>query len=466
MSALREPTHAPGTVSTNPATGMAFAEHAFASDAQLEDLLDTANTGFGTWRAMPSEARAGVLRSMSAILRRRVDELAAMATREMGKPIAQARGEVEKCATLCDWYAERGPGLLADEKTGVEGEQAYVSYLPLGTILAVMPWNFPYWQAMRGAVPILMGGNAFLLKPAGNVVGSARLLEEAWREAGLPSGAFSVANLAREQTSRVIADNRIAAVTVTGGIAAGASIASQAASVLKKSVLELGGSDPFIILADADLGAAVKAAVVARFQNCGQVCIAAKRFLVEASVAEAFTERFVAAVRDLVVGDPFDSTTYVGPMARPDLRKELHAQIESTIAAGAKLLLGGHLIDGPGSFYAPTVLAAVRPGMAAFDAETFGPVAAITIARDADHAVELANQSEFGLSGNLWTEDRAKGRRLARQMNTGGVFINGFSVSDPRVPIGGVKKSGYGRELSHFGLREFLNAQTVWIDKR
>ncbi len=465
MSASREPTRAPGTVSTNPATGAVFAEHAFASDAQLEDFLDIANTGFGAWRATPSEVRAGVFRNMSAILRRRIDELAAMATREMGKPIAQARGEVEKCAILCDWYAEHGPGLLADEKTSVDGEQAYVSYLPLGTILAVMPWNFPYWQAMRGAVPILMGGNAFLLKPAGNVVGSARLLEEAWREAGLPSGAFLIANLAREQTSRAIADHRIAAVTVTGGVKAGALVASQAASVLKKSVLELGGSDPFIVLADADLDAAVKAAVVARFQNCGQVCIAAKRFIVDAPIAEAFTERFVAADKELVVGDPFDEATYVGPMARPDLREELHTQVESTIAAGAKLLAGGHRIDGPGSFYAPTVLADVRPGMAAFDAETFGPVAAITIARDADDAVELANQSEFGLSGNLWTGDRAKGRRLARRMNTGGVFINGFSVSDPRVPIGGVKKSGYGRELSHFGLREFLNAQTVWIDK-
>ncbi len=459
MSAL------PGAVSTNPATGAVFAHHPFATDAELSGLLEQAQRGFERWRVIAAADRAALLRRMAVILRRRRNEMATMATLEMGKPILQARAEIEKCASLCDWYGEHGPRLLDDESTSVDGDRATVSFLPLGTVYAVMPWNFPYWQAMRGAVPIMVGGNGFLLKPAGNVIGSARLLGQAWQEAGLPDGVFTVANLARSQSPSVIADDRIAAVTLTGGVAAGSLVASQAAAALKKSVLELGGSDPFIVLADADLEAAVKAAVTARFQNCGQVCIAAKRFIIEAPVADSFTERFVTAVRALRLGDPLDEHTEIGPMARADLRDELHGQVEASLAAGARLLAGGHVIGGPGCFYAPTVLDRVLPGMQAFDAETFGPVAAITVARDAEHAVELANQSEFGLSGSLWTGDRSRGRRLARRLNTGGVFINGYAISDPRVPIGGIKKSGYGRELSHFGLREFLNAQTVWSDR-
>ena len=459
MSAL------PGAVSTNPVTGTVFANHPFVTDKELSGLLGRAQAGFERWRDTPATDRAALLRRMALVLRGRRDEMARMATLEMGKPILQARAEIEKCAALCDWYGEHGPRLLEDESTSVDGDRATVSFLPLGTVYAVMPWNFPYWQAMRGAVPIMMGGNGFLLKPAGNVIGSALLLEQAWQEAGLGDGVFTVANLARSQSPSVITDHRIAAVTLTGGVAAGSLVASQAAAALKKSVLELGGSDPFIVLADADLDAAVKAAVTARFQNCGQVCIAAKRFIIEAPIADSFTERFVAAVQALRMGDPLDETTEIGPMARDDLRDELHGQVEASIAAGARLLAGGHPIEGPGCFYAPTVLDRVMPGMQAFDTETFGPVAAITVARDAEHAVQLANQSEFGLSGSLWTGDRDRGRRLARRLNTGGVFINGYAISDPRVPIGGIKKSGYGRELSHFGLREFLNAQTVWSDK-
>ena len=461
----RHPGNLPAAVSTDPTDGVVFARHPFLTDSELRSLLERAQIGFERWRDTAATRRAALLHRMASVLRRRQNEMALMATREMGKPIIQARAEIEKCAALCDWYGENGPRLLEDESTSVEGDRATVSFLPLGTVYAVMPWNFPYWQAMRGAVPIMMGGNGFFLKPAGNVVGSALLLEQAWQEAGLPDGVFTVANLTRSQSPVVIADDRIAAVTLTGGVAAGRQIASQAAAALKKSVLELGGSDPFIVLADADLDAAIRAAVTARFQNCGQVCIAAKRFIIEAPVAERFTERFVGAVKALRVGNPLDENTEVGPMARADLRDELHGQVEASLAAGARLLTGGHAVEGPGCFYAPTVLDQVLPGMQAFDAETFGPVAAITIASDADHAVQLANQSEFGLSGSLWTGDRSIGRRLARRMNTGGVFVNGYAISDPRVPIGGIKKSGYGRELSHFGLREFLNAQTVWSDR-
>lgn len=345
-------------------------------------------------------------------------------------------------------------------------DKAYVSYLPLGVVLGIMPWNFPYWQVMRAAVPILMGGNGFLLKPAENIVGTAQLLDAAWRDAGLPEGTFIAANISREGTSRAIADDRIAAVTLTGSVAAGRSIAAQAGQALKKVVLELGGSDPFIVLADADLDAAVDAAVASRFQNTGQVCIAGKRIIVEDAVYDRFVAQFCQKVQALTIGDGRDPANRIGPMARQDLLEQLDAQVRASVDAGAQLLVGGHQLDHPGAFYAPTVLAGVEPGMQAFDTETFGPVASISRARDADHAVELANQSEFGLSGNLWSGDRARAMQLARRLQTGGVFVNGFSASDPRVPIGGVKKSGFGRELSHFGIREFVNAQTVWFDKR
>ena len=453
------------SVSRDPATGALIAERPFLADAALAPLLDRAQAGFARWSAASLAQRAAVLRAMAAALRQRSEAMAAMATAEMGKPLREMRAEVEKCAHLCEWYAEHGPRLLADEPTEVPDGKAWVSYLPLGVVLGVMPWNFPYWQAMRAAVPILMGGNAFLLKPAENVVGCAELLDEAWRTAGLPEDAFVAAHLTREQSGRAIADPRIAAVTVTGSVGAGRTIAGQAGQAIKKVVLELGGSDPFIVLADADVEKAAEIAVAARFQNAGQVCIAAKRMIVEEAVLARFTDAFVERTRALVVGDGRDEATQVGPMARLDLLEQLHRQVTDSVAAGAKVLLGGQRLDREGFFYAPTVLAGVKPGMPVFDEETFGPVAAIIAARDADHAVALANQSDYGLSGNLWTGDVARGKRLARRLATGGVFINGWSASDPRVPIGGVKHSGFGRELSHFGLREFVNAQTVWVDR-
>jgi succinate-semialdehyde dehydrogenase len=451
-------------LSTNPANGEVFAKYPYENAIELDQSLDRAWRGYNVWATFPVDSRVRVLAHMAVILRRDIDRLALMACQEMGKPIVQARAEVEKCAVLCDWYAQNGAGLLEDRATTI-GDQAYVSYLPLGPVLAVMPWNFPYWQILRGAVPILLGGNAYVLKHAPNVMGCAYLTKAAWLEAGLPEGAFSVVNVTNELVSKAIADSRIAAVAVTGSVRAGAAIASQAGAALKKTVLELGGSDPFIVLADADLDAAVKAAVVGRFQNSGQICIAAKRIILEQPIAAQFTERFVESVKSLRMGNPEEETTYIGPMARHDLRDELDMQVQQSVKSGARVLLGAAKATGEGNFYQPTVLGDVRPGMAAFDQETFGPAAALITAKDVEHAVELANNSEFGLSGALWTSDKGLAKRLARRVDTGGMFVNGFSASDPRVPIGGVKKSGYGRELSHYGVHEFMNAQTVWFDR-
>ncbi|PWU26429.1 MULTISPECIES: NAD-dependent succinate-semialdehyde dehydrogenase [unclassified Pseudomonas] len=454
----------PAAISRSPATGQELARYPFEDAAQLETALARTDAAFRQWRDTPVAERVAVLRRMAEVLRANVEPMARVEAQEMGMPVTQARGEINKCANLCDWYAEHGPAMLEDEKTSIEG--AYISYLPLGPVLAVMPWNFPTWQVMRGAVSIILGGNTYVLKHAPNVMGCAYQLQKAWRDAGLPEGVFEVLNVEPPLVSKAIADERIASIAVTGSVGAGAAIASQAGAALKKCVLELGGSDAFIVLADADLDAAVKAAVASRFGNCGQVCIAAKRMIVEESVAPAFTEKLLAAVKALKIGDPLADDTFVGPMARFDLRDELHGQVQQAIADGASLLLGGHKLEGEGNYYAPTVLADVKPGNTAFVKEIFGPVASVIVARDAEHALELANDSEFGLSGAIWSADKVKAQQMARRLVSGGVFINGFSASDPRVPIGGVKKSGFGRELSHFGLREFLNPQTVWIDRK
>lgn len=454
----------PAAISRSPATGQELARYPFEDAAQLETSLARTDAAFRQWRETSIAERVAVLRKMAEVLRANVEPMARMEAQEMGMPVTQARGEINKCANLCEWYAENGPAMLEDEKTSIEG--AYISYLPLGPVLAVMPWNFPTWQVMRGAVSIILGGNTYVLKHAPNVMGCAYQMQKAWAEAGLPEGVFEVLNVEPPLVSKAIADDRIASIAVTGSVGAGAAIASQAGAALKKCVLELGGSDAFIVLADADLDAAVKAAVASRFGNCGQVCIAAKRMIIEESVAPAFTEKLLAAVKALKIGDPLADDTFVGPMARFDLRDELDGQVQQAIADGATLLLGGHKLEGEGNYYAPTVLADVKPGNTAFTKEIFGPVASIIVARDAEHALELANDSEFGLSGAIWSADKSRAQQMARRLVSGGVFINGFSASDPRVPIGGVKKSGFGRELSHFGLREFLNPQTVWIDRK
>jgi succinate-semialdehyde dehydrogenase len=454
---------APYCVSVNPATGEELERFGLDDAAAQDHLLDAARSGYLGWRHTSIAERMMALSRLADLLRARRDPLARTITLEMGKPITQARGEVEKCAALCDWYAANAAGLLADEPIDVGGDgRARIAYLPIGTIFAVMPWNFPLWQVLRAAIPIMAAGNGFLLKHADNVQRSARHLADAFRDAGFPQGAFGVITVGRDDIVRIIADPRIAAVTATAGTGAGAAIAAEAGRNLKKSLLELGGSDPFIILADADLDRAIPAAIRARFQNSGQVCIAAKRFIVERPVHDAFVQRFTAAVASMRLGDPLREDTEIGPMARPRLRAELHDQVRATIEEGATLLMGGKLPGGPGAFYPPTILGDVGAGMTSFREETFGPVASIIGAQDAAHAVCLANDSEYGLSSALWTADNARAEQMARSLETGGVFVNGVSTSDPRVPIGGVKKSGYGRELSHFGLKEFTNAQLLW----
>lgn len=449
--------------SRNPATGELIATYPFQTQSEVEQLLDANGAAFRLWRATPMAERVLAYRRLAATLRERSESLAALITAEMGKTLGAARGEVEKCAATIEWIADNGPAILADEPVKVEGDdEVHVSFLPIGTVLAVMPWNFPLWQVIRASGPIMLSGNGFMLKHAPNVMGSAYALQEAYESAGFPKGLFANLIADNETVARTIEDPRIAAVTLTGSMRAGSAVAATAGKALKKSLLELGGSDAFIVLADANIDLAMKAAVEARFQNAGQVCLAAKRFILEAPIAEQFTRKFVAAVEQLKVGDPLDSANNVGPMARADLRDELDGQVQRTLAAGATLLLGGHKIDGPGNFYAPTVLGDVAPGMAAFDEETFGPVAAITVAANAEEAIVLANTSDYGLGGSLWTQDIARAQRIARRLETGGVFINGFPATNARIPVGGVKKSGYGRELSHFGLREFTNAQAVW----
>ena len=456
-------THA---VSVNPANGETLSALPWASSTDVDLAISLADNAFRQWRKTSVAQRADALRAIGRVLRERAEEMAHYITREMGKPINQARGEVAKSAHLCDWYAEHGPAMLATEATQVENHQAVIEYRPLGPVLAVMPWNFPLWQVLRGAVPIMLAGNSYLLKHAPNVMGCAALIGDIVAQAGVPAGVFNWVNATNDGVSQIINDPRIAAVTVTGSVRAGKAIGAQAGAALKKCVLELGGSDPFIVLNDADIDTAVQAAVIGRYQNTGQVCAAAKRFILEASIAEQFTDKFVAAVAALKMGDPRDEANYLGPMARFDLRDELHGQVMATINEGATLLLGGELPNSEGNYYPATVLANVAPTMTAFRQEMFGPVAAIAVARDADHALALANDSEFGLSATVFTEDPIQAQRFADELECGGVFINGYSASDARVAFGGVKKSGFGRELSHFGLREFCNVQTVWKDRR
>ena len=462
MTNVSSLTHA---ISINPANGEQIGHYAFESDSALQAALARAATGFRAWRSKPVAQRAQLLIVLAKALRDNSAAMANMITLEMGKPITQARGEIEKCAQLCEWYAEHGPAMLNAESTLVEGGKARIEYRPLGPILAVMPWNFPIWQVLRGAVPALIAGNTYVLKHAPNVMGSAYLLLDAFKQADFPEGVFEVINVTPEGVSTAIKDTRIAAVTLTGSVRAGMAIGAQAGAALKKCVLELGGSDPFIVLNDADLDEAVKAAVIGRYQNTGQVCAAAKRLIVEQGIVEEFTRKFVEATGKLVVGDPLSSETYIGPMARFDLRDELDQQVRDTLEEGATLLMGGKKAEGPGNFYEPTVFANVTDQMTSFKQELFGPVASIITARDAAHALELANDSEFGLAATIYTRNVELAEQMTSELETGGVFINGYCASDPRVTFGGVKKSGFGRELSHFGVREFCNAQTVWLDR-
>ncbi len=452
-----------GSQSVNPYTGEDIAFYAWQAEAEVDACIALADCAFATWRRTSVSQRCEVLAQLAHALRHRAGSLARLIALEMGKPLTQALAEVEKCAVLCDWYATNTERLLADEypELGKDGS-ARISYEPLGVVLGVMPWNFPLWQVLRAAVPVLAAGNGFLLKHADNVQGCALALVKVIAETDAPAGLFGNLHIHHSDLPRLIADARIVGVSVTAGTAAGAAIAAEAGRNLKRSVLELGGSDPFIVLADADLEKVVPAAIEARFQNCGQVCIAAKRFIIEDALADTFIDRFVAATAKLKLGDPLALDTQLGPLARLRQRDELIGQIERSKALGARLLLGGSTPPGNGAFLQPTVLTGITPDMPVFREEIFGPVAPIVVATDADHAAALANLSEFGLCGSIWTSDIAAGERLARKIRTGGIFINKIAASDPRVPIGGIGKSGYGRELSHFGLREFCNVKLTW----
>ena len=448
---------------TDPSTGTTLESFESFTAFRLEATLERARTAFHDWRSSSSDERATKLRAAAQILRRRKTELADIATREMGKPIVEAEAEIDKCAKACDFYAEHAPGFLADETVRSNATESYVAYRPLGPVLAVMPWNYPFWQVFRFAAPALMAGNVGVLKHASNVTRTSLEIERVLREAGFPEGTFASVIVPGKDVEKMIDDPRIAAVTLTGSEQTGISVAGAAGRNLKKTVLELGGSDAFIVLADADLDAAAKMAVKSRFQNSGQSCIAAKRFIVEDAVYEAFSERFTAETKKLVIGDPRERTTTMGPMARHDLRDTLAGLIEETVRRGGRLALGGHEAKRDGFYFEPTVVLDVTPGMPMFDEETFGPAAAIIRAKNADDAVKLANDSRYGLGGNLWTRDLDRAKMIAARLESGGVFINGMTASDPRLPFGGVKHSGYGRELSWFGIREFTNIQTVWI---
>jgi succinate-semialdehyde dehydrogenase/glutarate-semialdehyde dehydrogenase len=449
--------------SINPATGETLETFAPFSKEQVDEALDTTRRACDGWRDTSFAARGAYLHAVAAYLRDHKVELARTATREMGKPIVESEAEVEKCAWSCDYYADNAARFLTDEPVESSASASYVAYVPLGVVLAVMPWNFPYWQVFRFAAPALMAGNTAVLKHSSNVSRVALEIERIFRESGLPDGTFRTLLISGAEAETLIADSRIAAVTLTGSDVAGVAVASASGHALKKSVLELGGSDAFIVLEDADLDGAAQTATRARSQNTGQSCIAAKRFIVVESVAGAFERKFVAEASKLRVGDPLDRETQIGPLAREDLRDALDEQVRRSVEMGAQVLLGGKPLPGKGYFYAPTILGSVTPEMPVFREETFGPVAAVIRARDTEHAVALANDSQFGLGGNLWTCDIERGKALARRIESGNVFINGMTASDPRLPFGGVKRSGYGRELSWFGIREFVNIQTVWI---
>lgn len=449
--------------SVNPATGKSIKAYDELTPEQTSAAVAQAHDTWLQWREVSISDRAPMMKRAAEILRERGEELAQLMATEMGKPLRQGVSEAEKCALVCDYYAKHAQSQLADEVISTEAARSFVMFEPLGVVLAVMPWNFPLWQVFRFAAPALMAGNAGLLKHASNVPGCALAIEGIFEQAGFPVGLFRTLLIGSKQVKAVIEHPLVRAVTLTGSTPAGRAVASQAGAVLKKTVLELGGSDPYIVLEDADLENAVATCVNARLINSGESCIAAKRFIVVNSAVELFTERFVALMKTKKMGDPLADGTDVGPMARTDLRAELHAQVSGSIKLGATLLLGGEIPAGEGAYYPPTVLANVRPGMPAYDEETFGPVAAIITASDENDAVRIANDTVFGLGAAVFTRDLSRGEGVARRLQAGCAFVNAGVASDPRLPFGGIKQSGYGRELGSFGIKEFVNIKTVYL---
>ena len=449
----------------NPATEETVETYEPATEADVEDALSRADEAFDSWRDRPIRERETHLERVAELLRERTDEYAELMTREMGKPIAQARAEVEKCAWGCEHYAQHaGAYLSAEHYASPPGTTAKTVYDPLGVVLAVMPWNFPFWQVIRFAAPYLTAGNVGVLKHASNVPGCALALEQLFRDAGYPEGVFQSVLAPSDLVDDVIADDRVQAATLTGSGPAGRAVASTAGDQLKKTVLELGGSDPFVVLDDADLETAAERGAWARNQNGGQSCIAAKRFVVVDDVYDAFVDRLVAETEALTVGDPLDPSTDVGPQASPRFLETLHEQVTASVEAGATVLTGGEPLDRDGAYYPPTVLSDVPANCPADSEELFGPVASVYRVADEDEAVAVANDTRFGLGASVWTTDRERGESLAREIDAGCVYVNQLVKSDPRVPFGGVGDSGYGRELSAIGIQEFVNRKTVWVE--
>lgn len=451
--------------SVNPATGEEIRAFEALTDEQIEEKLQRAAETFREYRHTSFEERARMLSRAAEILDGEAEEFGRLMTGEMGKTLAAATAEAHKCARGCRYYVENAERFLADEQIEIDGAEAYIHYQPLGPILAVMPWNFPFWQVFRHVAPALMSGNVVLLKHASNVPQCALAIEDIVRRAGFPEGAVQTLLIGSSQVQAVIDDPRVRAATLTGSEGAGRQVGSEAGENIKKSVLELGGSDPFIVMPSADLDAAVSAAVTSRTLNNGQSCINAKRIIVHDEIAEEFERRYVDAMAALKVGDPMDEDTDMGPLATPDILEDVDGQVRKSIEAGARVLTGGEPLDGPGNFYPPTVLAAIPEDSPAHREEIFGPVASMFRARDMDEAIRIANDTDFGLGSSAWTGDEEEQRRFVEEIEAGMVYINRMTESTPEAPFGGVKNSGYGRELSHFGIHEFVSVKTVWIDR-
>ena len=458
-------TRAMSIESVNPHTGRVLRRFTPFAWPKTQRILSQAHRAAPAWAATTFAHRAGVLRRAAALLRERQDALARLMALEMGKPVSDGRAEVLKCAACCDYYAAHAEHFLADELIKTDASRSFISYQPLGVVLAVMPWNFPFWQVVRFAAPALMAGNVGLLKHASNVPQCALALEKIFHDADLPPACFRTLLVGSEQVAQLLADDRVRAVTLTGSEGAGMAVAAVAGQHIKKAVLELGGSDPFIVLADADLGLAAKTAAQSRMINSGQSCIAAKRFIVEKSVCREFINQLKTHLLALRPGDPLDEATQYGPLARPDLADELSQQVADSVKKGAKIELHGGQAKPGTALFRPMILSNIKPGQRAYAEELFGPVALVLEAKNADDAVRLANDSRFGLGAAVWTSDPAKGEAMARQLESGAVFVNGLVKSMPELPFGGVKKSGYGRELSYLGIREFVNQKSVWIGK-
>jgi succinate-semialdehyde dehydrogenase/glutarate-semialdehyde dehydrogenase len=450
--------------SINPTTNKVIKEYPEHSSSEVKKIIEDVHNEWLTWKETSFEHRSGLFRIAARVLRERKEKYARLMTEEMGKIIRESMAEIEKCANACDYYADHASELLKDNVVSTDASRSLVVFQPLGVILAVMPWNFPFWQVFRFAAPTLMAGNASVLKHASNVPACALAIEEIFRDAGFPENLFRTLMIPSKDVKDVISDTHITAVTLTGSESAGSEVASLAGKHIKKTVLELGGSDAFIILEDVDMEKAVRTAIPARMINQGQSCIAAKRFIVVEGRKPEFERRVKLAMESLKMGDPQDPETDIGPLARKDIADEIDRQVQRSIAAGARLVLGGKPANRAGCYYQPTILSDVKKGMAVYAEETFGPVISIIPVKDEEEAIAVANDSQFGLGGSVWTEDLERGEAVARKIETGAVFVNGLVKSDPRLPFGGIKKSGYGRELSEFGIREFVNIKTIWIE--